>query len=400
MANIIDETGFKIDSYNQNRENIINVYQESYGSNIKTIQTSIFGTLISGNAFQLTEALQFFQQIMSNISPLSALGKNLDNVGALMYTFRDGATKSTVSIDITADSGGCSLTAGDSYDDTWQVLANTLINPNDTVSVSFEAVENGEIVAAANTLTDVSKIPVAGIDSMTNPLAAVVGRLRATDSQYRNEILDSSARPSPTKLGCTKGLNQIDSVIIARVIYSEKTGDEGQLLGMPLHTCLPVCEGGEDNAVAQFLVEKGVGGGIPMIDDPSIFASPQPTIKTIEVIDPITDDIYDASWAVALDTEIEIEVTYKVLLTVGDVSNQIKNQLVNFWQPAESKLGASVNPQTIYKYLINDLFEVIEIVQIRVKRKASGTFQTTILDLLAWEKFKISDADITTIEQP
>ena len=68
--------------------------------------------------------------------------------------------------------------------DVFRTVADVALAPSPGVSVDMEAVDEGSVMAAAGTLTQIVTV-VAGWETITNAAAAVLGIPRQDDPQYR-----------------------------------------------------------------------------------------------------------------------------------------------------------------------------------------------------------------------
>lgn len=139
-----------------------------------------------------------------------ATGVSLDQVSALTGTTRRGATRSTVTADVTLDAGA-TLPAGSvaamlgQPDVQFRSVAD-VTNPTggpSLESVVFEALEPGPVALPANQLT-VIVTPVSGWLTIDNPSAASIGKARASDEELRQQRL----RELQQLGSCTRGATE------------------------------------------------------------------------------------------------------------------------------------------------------------------------------------------------
>lgn len=192
----------------------------AFGPNWLTDPDSIDGLFLHNMAEGLADVHQAVSDLYNSIGP-AAVGKTLDNVFALAGVERVPAERSTVTVHATADGGGCTvpaLTVIKTSDTGAQfvTLVEKVIAPSATESIDCQALQDGPVAAAANTLT-VLVTPVSGLASVTNPDDAAVGHTVEGDTAYRMRQLQSTANPGVRTL----------AAIRARVLRSVKQGGGG-----------------------------------------------------------------------------------------------------------------------------------------------------------------------------
>lgn len=100
----------------------------------------------------------------------------------------------------------------------------------------------GPIEQAANTVTNIST-PVMGWDSVTNPVAAVEGRLQETDAELRLRFRDSKFQRATNTLDAIYTAIRGVTGVSQLQIYENDT-DTTDENGLPPHSFLPVVVGG------------------------------------------------------------------------------------------------------------------------------------------------------------
>ena len=106
-----------------------------------------------------------------------AVGTQLDTLGELLDILRQRPTRSRVTATVTGVAGTnlpAASRARTADGDVFRTVADVALAPSPGVSVEMEAVDEGAVMAAAGTLTQIVTV-VAGWETITNAAAAVIG---------------------------------------------------------------------------------------------------------------------------------------------------------------------------------------------------------------------------------
>lgn len=168
----------------------------------------ILSLLVDIPAQKLDEVLQYVPDIYNARVPASATGVQLDDLGTIVGVGRNKATASTVTVTITGTAGeivlaGFTVEGGGSDGRArWTLGADATIAGGGTVDAVFTCTETGATTADPGDV-DAIVTPRAGVTSVTNAAAAVVGNAIETDAAYRarrQASLASTEGPSPASL--------------------------------------------------------------------------------------------------------------------------------------------------------------------------------------------------------
>ena len=192
----------------------------------------------------------------ANGTQLAVLGSNLD-------VERLEATRSRVTATVTGVAG-TGVAAGSRAQTTagaaFETLDAAVLSPSG-VDVDLQAVEEGPVEAAAGTLTEIQTV-INGWETITNASAAVVGRARQTDVDYREtyevRTAHSSIGPMPAlEAALTEALSGKLTVVENNTAAAITT----QEFNVHAHSVLAIVESGSDGDV-QRAVENHRGMGV------------------------------------------------------------------------------------------------------------------------------------------
>lgn len=309
MPNTIDDTGFNRVRFQDLRLEKAQEYKDGFGNqSLKTDDQSGVGQEISISTFSEDDLASRFETLLSVFDPTAAQGVHLSRLAIVMNKRRQDAVSSSVTLSITADGSGATVSAGFQVSDvpdtvTFQTTEEVIIAPSATEDVEAISLAGGPVEAAAGILT-VIKTPVFGVASATNTLAANVGRFRETDTELRPRMLSSSSSSSPTVAGIQTAVSNVDGVIKAEVIENSTNSVSAE--GIPAKSVFPIVDGGSDSDIAQALITGGVAAGIGYTEPADI---PAATIVSDTFTDPVTGQVQTAFWARPNDTQIFVEAT-------------------------------------------------------------------------------------------
>lgn len=135
------------------------------------------------------------------------------------------------------------------------------ITDSGRISTIFESVEHGAIQAPPKSVTQIVTV-VAGWDTVTNPLAGVVGRDAETDAELRDRRLSSvsiNARGSVSALEAE--IRNVEGVIHGVVLENTSNAEKTEYgLTIGAHSVAVCAFGGDDVSLARAIWAKKAGG--------------------------------------------------------------------------------------------------------------------------------------------
>ena len=265
-------------------------------------------------------------------------GTQLEVLGSNLDVKRRDATRSLVTATLTGVAG-TGVPAGSRA----QTMAGAVFVTIDAVvlspsgvDVDMQAVEEGPVEAAVGTLTQIVTV-INGWETVTNASAAVIGRDRQTDDEYRGEYLTRTAHSSVGPLPALDAA-LVEALAGKRKVVENTTAAEivTQEFSVGAHAILVITETGSDGDV-QRAVENHRGMGVGTITALRGGAEDNSTLMTVTdgdiVVDGTTYDTIDLS-AATDGAELAAALTTAIDGS-GVVVRYIRTQYVAFyrWRP-------------------------------------------------------------------
>ena len=183
----VDDTGVHAPSLEtaqaDTRQQLADIFGDDLANADQTPQGQLAGIIAVLEAV-IGEALV---RLGNATSVNDAVGTQLDTLGELLDILRQRPTRSRVTATVTGVAGTnlpAASRARTADGDVFRTVADVALAPSPGVSVEMEAVDEGSVMAAAGTLTQIVTV-VAGWETITNAAAAVIGIPRQGDPEYR-----------------------------------------------------------------------------------------------------------------------------------------------------------------------------------------------------------------------
>lgn len=277
------------------------------------------------------DAWEMGQATAAQFDPRKAVGAFLRGLVQLNGLLAQPATGSIVTLTATG-TPGAPIPAGALFADTnnlhqWAASAATEIGLGGTVDFQAVCVDVGPIAAAIGTIT-VLVSPLAGVASVTNPTAAILGRLAETDTQLRFRRDRSTLAPSAGPVESVySNLSNIPGVTFARAYVNNTLAVDSR--GIPAKNLAAVVVGGLDDDIAFTLLERtGVTAGW--------FGSESKTLIDAQ------GEAYVVKWTRPSDVPIyvvvEVRITNAATFPVDGIQ-QIKNAILAYAAGGAPALG-------------------------------------------------------------
>lgn len=267
--------GFKIKRLEDILEEIRQRFRDEFGDQIDLSDASPLGQIIAIFAERESLVWELGQDVYNSQYPLTAEGKQLDNVVSITGTTRRGPQFSRVVTGVARGTNGTVIPAGTIISVVGDPTARFVTQENAIIDIvdgaTFKsayieliAEESGPVLANAGTLT-VIETPVGGMDSFTNELDAEIGDDTETDAELKarrdQELQIAGAATIEAILSEINTRPLVEAVIVFQNNTSITDGD-----GRPPHSLDIVIKGDDEDDLAEaiFLV---VGGGIETIGD-------------------------------------------------------------------------------------------------------------------------------------
>lgn len=255
-APTIDKNGISAPSFDE----ILSYLQESYrgifGADVYLGNDSQDGQFIGIVATAINDSNAAAVASYNARSPSTAVGNGLSSVVKINGLKRLVSSFSTVDVDLVGVAGteiNDGLVA-DTNGNTWALPPYVLIPPAGTVTVTATALTEGEIIAAAGTVTKI-KTPAYGWQSVTNASAAEPGAPVEKDAVLRVRQSKSVSLPSLTILdGIVGAVGDLAGVTQVKAYENDTDTTDGN--GLPEHSISLVVLGGDATEIATAIQKK------------------------------------------------------------------------------------------------------------------------------------------------
>ena len=173
---------------------------------------TVVGQLVGAFALALAQVDERAVDVVNAFNINTAVGEQLDSLGSVIALTRLEARSSTVVLQVSSTASttipaGSRVSATPEGSPVFAIDTEVSISGIGTATVNATAVDSGPIEAGAGNINRIIN-PVVGWSAVTNPAAALPGRSRETDSEYRTRFQTAYAH-----LG-RDGLENIRSAVL------------------------------------------------------------------------------------------------------------------------------------------------------------------------------------------
>lgn len=261
MTFAFTNSGLQIQTYQEIYDELASAYRLIYGADINLDADSPDGQRVGIEAKARLDMQAFALSIYNQLDPDFSAGQSLNSMIKWSGLYRRPASRSQSDVTITTDRA-ITLLSGyavlDDLDQKWISLTDAaLVVGANTVTLVAE--NFGAVEADAATITTPATI-IIGVISVSNPLAALVGREEETDEELRirrNRSLinpaTSSAAGMFTALGNLAGVTDL-------AVYENDQDIADPVLIMPPHSLWCIVEGGEVADIVESIAKNKTGG--------------------------------------------------------------------------------------------------------------------------------------------
>lgn len=253
--------GLTIQTYDEIFAELVSGYQAIYGPDINVDADSPDGQRIAIEAKARLDLQSFALALYNLFDPDFSTGEVLNKIIKLAGIARQPGSRSQVDVTINV-SRNITLPAGytvlDDLDQPWITTADaTLLTGDNTVTLVAE--NFGAVEADAGTITAPSDI-VLGVVSVTNPLAATVGRDEETDTELRARRNKSLQNPATSTIGgLFSAIGNLPGVTDL-VVYENDQDTTDAVRSIAPHTIWLVIEGGTVAEIIETIAKNKTGG--------------------------------------------------------------------------------------------------------------------------------------------
>lgn len=354
LSATVTAQGISAPDYQMILSTLTGYFQQIYGSDAYLEPDSKDGQMVAIVALSIHDANNTAIQVYNSFSPSTGRAAALSSNVKINGITRKMATKSTVDLTLTGNTG-TTITKGsvkDANGVTWLLPEIVNIGISGTVIVTATSAVNGAIAALPKTIK-VINTPTRGWSSVTNDTAATVGRSAETDAELRTRQAQSVALPAITPFDALDGALANVTGVTRHKLYENDTADLDDN-GMPAHSISAIVDGGDATEIARTIRNKKTPGvptyGKSAIDIPNTYG----TMQTIYFSRPTNIPIY-----VAVELQALTGYTSSVGIEIqGSISNYINGLgigedvlLSRLYSPANLTAGADNSNSQYYDVL-------------------------------------------------
>lgn len=312
--NYIENTGVILPDTSNVLTDVQEEYKEAFGADLPVTPETPQGVLIVSETLSRMSVLRNNAALANQINPNLAGGLFLDAIWALTGGERGSASPSRVIGVVLTGNPSTLVPAGTqvatSTGGVFRSVSTVVIGAGGTATVNFESLVDGPIPAPIGDLTNiVPTTAVLGLDTVTNPTAAILGSVTQSDASSRAERRQTLAKQgSSLALAIMSEVRSVPGV--QSLSFRENKSNAPVVIdGIPMaaHSIWTCVNGGTDLDVATAILSKKSGGcdyngavSVPVVEPASgqlytvEFDRPTPvvilvraTVKGSALVDPI-----------------------------------------------------------------------------------------------------------------
>ena len=253
FAPYLDSSGLHLPTYEDRLLALLDSYRSIFGQDVNLEISSPDYQLLSVFARALDDFSSLLVDLFASRNPAYASGQALDLLLPVQGISRNGATASSVLLNLTGTPGAVLSSAPrvlDASGNIWACQTSGIeIGSEGLTSVIALCETPGAISAAVGTLTRLVT-QIEGLTSVTNPSAATPGLDRETDAQARERLSLAASAPAKSISDCLRSaiLSVTNVKRCALYINDDDSADDK---GIPGHSFCAVIQGGTSSAIAQ-----------------------------------------------------------------------------------------------------------------------------------------------------
>jgi len=214
------DTGVIVPDMSQTLSEVAAEFRAVFGQSLSVDPSTPQGMLITRIAEMRDSVARNNCDVANQINPNVAGGVFLDALIGLHFGQRRAASKSTVTATVTGTNGTI-IPKGSVAKTTLGARFETMyaVTISGSTSVQMQAIETGPVGADAGTLTKI-ETSISGWSTVTNPLAATLGRDVESDAQLRSRRLDMLGTQSTSTIAAIRSRlsAQVDGLISHAVV--------------------------------------------------------------------------------------------------------------------------------------------------------------------------------------
>lgn len=395
MTDELTSTGLNLDDFETVRALVVAELRSTISSILDVSADQPIGQLVNIVLEKRQELSELLQEIHSAADPDQASGQSLDGVCSYTGTYRDAATKGTVTLTLNLDAtttvpaGSIAAVTGDA-DNQWILDSAVTSTTAGDYPGAATASETGAIQALAGTITTIVTA-VSGWNTVTNAADATPGEARETDTDLRVRREVELQQGGATTIGAIVAeVSAIDEVLA--VVGYQNTAWYVQDT-MPPKSVEIVYWAGTGTPVAAATV-TAIATAIQNTKAATTEAYGTDIDGIGTTYETVTDDYgsYDIGFTVASDQTVELEYT---LTTDSDYPGDTAfKAAIAAWADANLSIGDDV----LYTKMIDVGYNTVGITNLSLRlRLSGGGWGTSDLTIGSREIAQISTGDITVL---
>ncbi|NHB93622.1 baseplate J/gp47 family protein [Photorhabdus cinerea] len=318
MLPAINKNGINAPDYQTILNGWKTIFRDIYGEDIYIESDSKDGVFLSLIAYVVHGCNNAFIASYNSFSPATAVGEGLSRNVKINGITRKSPSNSTVDVLITGRAGTIIRNASvrDDIGNIWSLPDEVTMDMHGQATVTAVCQKTGAIGALPHTINQIAT-PTLGWQTVTNPVAATLGRGVETDAELRIRQAVSVALPSRAIMdGLIGAIANLHGV--SRYQGYDNDTDETDKNGIPAHSIAIVIDGGDSKEIAQTILIKKTPG-IPTFGTTSeIVTDNTGNKKTINFYRPTLVPIY-----------IEVQIKPFIGYT-SDIGNNIRTEVSNY----------------------------------------------------------------------
>lgn len=387
----IDSTGVVVPDTSTLLSTVQQEYLAAFGQDLVLTPDTPQGVLMAAEALARAEVVNNNAALANQINPNVAGGVFLDAIMALTGIQRTPATQTVVSGVTLTGVPGTTVPAGTQVQtaaaDIFSSLSTVTIGSGGSITVNFASNAFGPIPCAMSALNMIVT-NVLGLETVSNPVAGVLGQNTQSDIQaraLRENTLGFQGVALPVA-----GISALYNVAgVLSLTYQENTQNTTQTINgisMVAHSIYACVDGGADLDVAAAILENK-SGGCAMNGG-----------TTVNIIEPASGQSYAVKFDRPTTVPIGVHVTVKNVSGLTDPTDAVKNALLDFVVGAQPGspgfvVGASVSCFELAGAIYSEqpgLFVTL----VEIATPASGSYSTTGISIAVNEKATLLVTDI------
>ena len=299
----ITDKGIIAPSSDEVLQGLWNVFIAAFGTDINQSLNTPQGQLSTSLTATLRNRDDQMIQLMNQVDPQYATGIWQDAIAQLYFLTRQGATRSRAQV-IFYGLAGSIIPLGfriqDQAGNVWTTTSQVTIQTNGEAITIVECSVIGAVIAQPDSITQIVEA-LAGVDRVTNPSAAITGRVSESREDFearRSESVAANAKNTDSSVrGSVANIPEVIDVYVKSnpLATTQNTGSTNYPIDR--NSILVSVVGGDDQEIAwEILAKAGSGCGfsgnttITVTDDDSLAVDPpqyaikflRPTATTVK----------------------------------------------------------------------------------------------------------------------